>query len=206
MKTKYRFRYLLLIMIYCQASGCGAQEDEQTVAWQPDVRSITTNSILWGPETNHVKIGLNLQYGTDTNGRTLVGFYVSMVNDSNTNGTYLPDRLTIALPPMKSRYQMNLFDDSGNSVSKTKTGQEFSQPFDKNPKRLDMYHGYSIKETVPFQIDIVTFEPIVLENYFAITNAGKYHLVFILNSLIPNGNSVEPLYLPVDADIEIKKP
>ena len=101
---------------------------------------------------------------------------------------------------------MNLFDDNEKAVSKTKIGLKFSQAFDKYPKRTEVNQGYAIKDVIPFQIDVVAFEPIVLENYFEITNAGKYHLKFVMNSLLGDGHSVGPFYLPVEADIEIKKP
>lgn len=205
---KLRQLQCLLVLICCLATGCGAQEDNKIVVWQPDVGIVSTNNILWGTETNHVKVGLNIQYAPDVTNRTLVGFYVVLYNNSNANGNFRPNLLSLGFPPVNSRYKMTLIDDSGNVVAKTKMGNDLDQPFDLHPKRIDIYHGYGVKDFSPFYLDVLTKNPIILENYFVITNAGKYHLKFILNTYtgVDAHRVIQPFYLPVDADIEIKKP
>jgi hypothetical protein len=208
MILKLRQSECLIALISCLATGCDAQEDKKIIAWQPDVRIVSTNNVLWGIETNHIKVGLNIQYASDATNRTLVGFFVVLYNNSDTNGNFRPNLLSLGLPPVNSRYKMTLTDDSGNVVAKTKMGNDFDQPFDLNPKRIDIYHGYAVKDFSPFYMDVLTRDPIVLENYFEITNAGKYHLKFVLNTYtgVDEHRILQPFYLPVDAEIEIENP
>jgi hypothetical protein len=163
---------------------------------------------LWGIETNHVKAGLNIQYAPDETNRTLVGLFVVLYNSSDTNGNFRSNLLSLGLPPENSRYKMTLLDDKGNVIAKTEMGNNLDQPFDLHPKRIDIYHGYAVRDISPFYMDVLTRNPIVLENYFDITNAGKYQFKFVLNTYtgVDDHGVIQPFYLPVDADIEIKKP
>jgi len=195
-----------LLMLTCHfVTGCNAQENSKVTNWQPNVALVSTTNILWGTETNHVKAGLNIQYASDSSNRTLVGFFVVLYNNSDTNGNFSSNRLFLTFPPIRSIYTMTLCDDKMNVVPKTKIGKDFGQPFDTNPKKLDSHYGQRV--LFPFQLDVLPVDPIVLENYFDITNAGKYHLKFVLNTLMrTDAQGTQPFYLPVDADIEIKKP
>lgn len=201
---------LLRISVCWITTACNAQNsaevDTKASTWHPDAAILSKTNIVWGLETNHIKAGLNIQSASDSTGRTLIGFFVVLYNNSDTNGNYEPDLLSLILPPINSRYKMALFDEKGNAVLKTKIGKANDQPFDINPKRLDRDHGYGLRDISPFVVDIMPFDPVVLEDYFAITNAGKYHLKFVLNVLKGTDQYIQPYYLPVDADIDIEKP
>ena len=212
----------LLALVCCLATECSAKditnEDVRMISWQPDPYIISEANTSWGKETNHVKAGLNIQYASDSTGHTLVGFVVVLYYNGNTNGnvtlvlgvtnrSVMADCFSLMLPPLSSRYQMTLFDEKGNIVAKTKTGESLSQRLDTKPSKVDMYHGYVNVCPFPSKLDVLPSDKVVLEDCFDITNAGIYHLKFVLNTLKwtdDQGN--QPFYLPVDANIEIKKP
>jgi hypothetical protein len=208
MKPNSLLRLYLLMLICFVAINNGAQESAGGTTWRPDIFTINETNIVWGVETNHVKAGLAFQYATGPSNRTLVGFFFALYNNSDTNGNISPNTLKLWLPPLNSRYNMTLFDSRNNVIAKTEFGKSLDQPFDATPNldNIDIYHGYVGLGLIPFNMDLKGLDPIVLENCFTITNAGKYHLKFVLNTLRGDDQGIQPLYLPVDANIEIKKP
>ncbi len=206
----------LLLLICCLASGSGAKDDSRIPLWQPDPFIINMTNVIWGIETNHVKAGLAIQYSSRSTNGPIVGFYVVVYNNSDTNGNIAPvfktkngyvkqNILSLGIPPDGYRYTMALFDTNGNAVAKTELGKKL-KPFDSQAK-IDNYHGYGERDILPFTLDVLPFSSIVLEDYFVMTNAGKYHLRFVLNTFTGADKLgiIKPLCLPVNADIEIKK-
>jgi hypothetical protein len=209
LKTTMLLAGLWLVIFQCHAVD----------AWQPDPNTGWDNP-LWGSETNHLKVGLLLQYAPGTN-RTFVGFYRVLNNSSTTNGNSRPDLLQLWLPPFDSRYRMELTDTNGNPVPKTDKGKVLGKPIDQPFKRYrggisegvnfaGGYLGRPLLPNVPEPAD-----SFILEDYFSITNAGKYHLKFEMQVIwITNGwkgsllkSNPPAIWLPpVDAEIEIKNP
>ena len=206
MKLIFSLPPCLFLLICSAITGCDAQTGTTITTWNPDIYILSLTNTVWGAETNHVKAGLNIQYSTDSTGRTLAGFVVAMYWDCDTNGNLRPNVMSLAMAPTNSRYTMALYDERGNAVAKTKFGKEHDQPFNTSPKDLFFYHGYGPVDIFPLQLDVLVSERVVLENYFVITNAGKYHLNFVLNTLKGDEHGIQPWYFPVNTEIEIKKP
>jgi len=177
------------------------------VGWRPDIYSVGETNTVWGIETNHVRAGLNVQYSPASNGNVSVGVVVVLLYNSYTNGNFGPftDHFSLMLPPKASRYKLALLDADGNIVPKTKIGESFDHPFDIAPKRLDKYHGYVNVVLFPYQLDVLPDETFVLQDLFAIPKPGKYHLRFVMNSLVAAGDYVTPFYMRVDLDIDISQ-
>jgi hypothetical protein len=197
----------LLALVYLWAVEYCAGGDSGVTPWQPDPYIINESNVIWGVETNHVKAGLSIQYSSDLTNRTLVGFVVVLYWDSSTNGNSKGDFLSLLLPPINTRYNLSLLDDKGMAVAKTEIGKTFAQVFDANPKTFDVDNGYVAVGMFPSRIDVLPSDRVVLENMFAITNAGQYHLNLVLNTFKwtdDKGN--RPFFLPVQADIEITHP
>jgi hypothetical protein len=190
--------------------------------WQPNGDHDFDKNTLWGSETNHVKAGLLLEYAPDTN-RTLVGFYPVLNNSSATNGNIRPDVLQLWLPPFDSRYRMELIDTNGNAVLKTAKGKVLGKPIDKPFKHyrggisegVNIAGGYRGRPLLPNVLEDVPSDPFVLEDYFNITKAGKYHLTFEMRVMwftsgwegsLGESNLPTVWLPPVNAEIKIEKP
>jgi hypothetical protein len=205
--------------------SCRADETVNVngVIWQD-------KGVFWGTETNHVKAGLHVRYSSNVTNRTLVQIMPVIYNGSASNdiAAYPVGGALLWLPPLPSRYQMELYSSNGIPVPKTWKGKMFGKRMDTNPKPLPILGagryfvepGYlefvaKLDETN----QIVTYDPtvklglpasFVLQDMFRITEPGKYHLAFVVRALKRNGPSIyhdfEPCYLPVSVDIEIEKP
>jgi hypothetical protein len=219
MKTKIQvLKYILLTGFYLLVGGKSEGAENKSLAnWQPDIYAVNKANTIWGSETNHVQVGLNVQYSSGPNGSASVGVVVALFYDSDTNRDFTPfittngtrekDHFSLMLPPKASRYKLVLFDRDGNIVPKTKVGESFDQPFDTNPKKLDKYRGYVNVVLFPLQVDVLPEDKLILQEVFNIPKPGKYHLQFVLNTLVATGDSgIGPFYLPVDVDIEISEP
>jgi hypothetical protein len=199
-KVPILLAYLWIALILCD---CG-------YAWQPEVFYGYDKDTLWGTETNCVKAGLLLQYAPDTN-RTLVGFFPVLNNSCATNCPVGENNLWLWLPPFHSRYRMNLTDAKGMAVPKTEKGGAFGKAIDL-PLRvrtgINVSAGYQGKVLLLNTPNVILSDPFVLEDYFIITNAGKFHLKFEMMVVWPNAsNPTNAIHLPpVDADIEIRIP
>jgi hypothetical protein len=177
------------------------------IAWQPTTDMDWNKDTVWGTETNYLNAGLLLQCAPETN-HTTVGFFPMLYNDCATNGNISPDMLQLWLPPFESCYQMTLVDDKGNSVPKTAKGKALGKPISQPLKirgGINYAAGYRGRILGPKTPDAIP-QPFVLEDYFSITNAGKYHLEFEMQVLKGTKQGPQQYHLPVNVEIEIRKP
>jgi hypothetical protein len=216
LKTGILLASLLIVLFRCHFVD----------AWQPDLSAPNMDPDIntqWGLETNNVKVGLLIQDSSDASNHTMVGFYPVLNNSSATNGNATPGRLNLWLPPFDSRYRMELIDANGNAVPKTAKGKVLGRPIDQPFKHyrggisegVNIAGGYRGRILLPNTRDLIPTDAFVLEDYFAITNAGKYHLKFEMQviwitsgwkSSLLKSNPPAMWLPPVNAEIEIKKP
>ena len=199
----------LLALTLGVAAGCDAHDAEpkntKARTWEPKMSLISKTNIIWGMETNNIKAGLNIQYSSGAAAHTSVAFFVVLFDSNYPDLNFPPDGL-MCFPPVSSRYTMILFDGQSNVVAKTEAAKKNELSFDGHlPRNADIYHGYGARKLTPFGLDVLPFDPVILEDYFNITNAGIYHLKFVLNTYIDN-QGAKPFCLPVEADIIINKP
>lgn len=190
--------------------------------------------VYWGTETNHIKAGLWMRYSTNVTNRTLVQILPVIYNGSASNdiAAYPVGGALLWLPPLPSRYQMDLYSSNGIPVPKTSEGKMFGKKMDVNPKPLPIGGaGRFFRE--PGFLEFVAkldetnqtgtfgptpvisgiprpFEPFILQDLFKIAEPGKYRLEFVVRALKRNGPTIIPYlqacYLPVNVEIEVKKP
>ena len=183
-------------------------------AWQPSIAGIDENfadEIRWGAETNCLKAGLLVQFAPATN-RTLVGFYPVLNNRCQSNCVSgLSDTLPIWLPSFDRCYAMMLTDGDGSVVSKTENGialgKQIDQPF-RVRDGINLAAGYHGRILLLNKPDLILTDSFVLEDYFEITKAGKYHLQVQMTIIWPlKTNLTNIVHLPpVNTEFEIKSP
>lgn len=175
--------------------------------------------IFWGADTNNIKAGLVVDYYssqafqtlTDDSSSIPIRCFPLLCND-NTNNS---DLLLLDLPSVKSRYKMDLTNDQGNAVSKTAEGESLGKAiptfYRPSPNRLTgvtIDTGWRPARYTLFPEQPRNLEPpILLQNYFKITNSGKYHLHFEMTAFqVDPAKGAEAIiyFPPVDAEIDIQ--
>jgi hypothetical protein len=214
--------------------SCSADEpadkpvDVKGVIWQD-------KGVYFGVETNRLKAGLWVRYSTNATDETLVQIMPVIYNDGISNDITIPEiqPVTIVggaflwLPPEASRYQMELYSSNGIAVPKTSKGKMFGRKMDLHPKPVliggagrnfkepgyygNVYQMNATNQITPYDptVGYVHPETFVLQDLFKITEPGKYHLAFEIRGLMRKFSKYQnliPYYLPVNVEIEIKKP
>jgi hypothetical protein len=100
---------------------------------------------------------------------------------------------------------MDLTGPDHEAVPKTVKGAALGAAFRPDPRKVDMYHGYSGRILVPDYADEIP-EPLVLDDYFVITKRGKYQLRFELFCVKKSGGKLAEFHLPVTVEVELKNP
>ncbi|SRR5579885_293522 len=167
---------------------------------------IVQNDIRWGKETNHMAAGLILQYSPDTNRPDVALFAVLRSSFTNNSGDGYSSSLWLL--PVEHRYQMTLRDREGHLIPRTEWGVKCMETFMINMNEIDMYHGYQRCFLKSNHLLIVIPSPLLLRDYFQITNAGKYHLEFEIRAVkkLFVERKIEEYHLPVTVRIEIRNP
>jgi hypothetical protein len=137
--------------------------------------------ILWGKETNGVKVGLYVQYPpTNQSIPTSIICCPYLSNSKTNNGNWGSNRLLLWLPRLENSYQMSLFDEKGESVAKTVRGQELGKPIDQplmvRVGGINFEAGYQAVYLDPNEVSPV--RQFTLQDYFDIKKPGKYRLEF----------------------------
>jgi hypothetical protein len=233
MKTKYyAFIWIQLIAFAVMIQCMGSLKD-----WNLDSDEVKAEAygkysfpqrlkIFWGSETNifwsteihKVKAGLSVQYfsnktfraSSDSNTITIPIRCIPLLMDDSTNDIKLP---VFDLPPVKSRYKMELTDEKGNIVKKTAKGEVLGKitPYTYKPSPdpktgviIDTGWRPARYTLLPQQARSLN-PPFMLQDYFEITNSGTYHLHFELCAFKPISDTNELIQFPsVDAEINIK--
>ena len=182
-----------------------------------------TSTVFWGSDTNGLKAGLSMgyysgqsfQYFTRRSDAIPIRCFLVMDYNGTNFGHGFKDVLILDLP-QKPCYQLDLQDAQGRAVQKTAKGKELSNivpeyyKLSPNPSTgsiVDMGHRPHRQHVPNDGFSSPLTEPFILQDYFAITNAGKYKLNFRLCVFVPRGDSsgTEDLFwLPVvQCDIDI---
>jgi len=163
------------------------------------------NLDAWGAATNGVRAGL--WYRTVTNGAS-IGIIPELKYGDTTNK---PSKsVVLFLPPERSRYKMTLFDEHGMPVLKTKAGKALGVPIEAKLHTINWEHGYVDFDLKRGYAEPTGDGPLLLSNYFQITNSGRYRLELQIGivwyvPLMQRDAVPQFLFLPpVDAEINIK--
>jgi len=210
MNTKNILKTMLPAMALITLLSCRADErvNVNGIIWKD-------KGIYWGAETNHIKAGLWIRYSSNVTNQTLLQLLPVIYNGSASNdiAAYPVGGAFLWLPPLSSRYQMELYSSNGIPVPKTSKGKIFGRTMDENPRpprslnplqatihdsrRPFAEPGYlefvaKLNETnqigtfgpTPVIAGIPQpFEPFILQDVFKIAEPGKYRLAFELRAL-----------------------
>jgi hypothetical protein len=170
--------------------------------------------VYWGVETNGVKAGLyieKLQGLSGLTNRVPIQCHPLLYNSSTNNGNlHRGGMLMFYLPPVESRYRIELTDEQGNMVGKTAKGKAFGKPF---IQPLTLAKGINTGWRRKEQFILLAGEErglpeLKLQDYFKIVDSGKYHLHFEMSVLKPNPNDADQVELicfpPVDVEVQIR--
>ena len=161
---KFLLFALSITMLTRYAIGGGHSE------WESGLQGPET---FWGGETNGVKSALHIETLPSTN--TLIKC-TPILKNSRTNS------LLLYFPPLKNRYIMELKDSNGRPVEKTGMGkalnEALTEPFGLTTG-INQSAGYRrlppMDPNYSSRLDGYEFN---LQDYFVITNSGKYSLTF----------------------------
>jgi len=163
------------------------------------------NPNIWGTETNGVRAGCWFPTGTNASS---IGIIPELEYGITTNGP--ADKILVFLPPESSRYKMALFDEHGKPVSKTKVGESIGKTIQAQPHTINWQHGYVSFGLTRGHLEPTGDGPLLLSNYFQITNSGRYRLELQIGivwfiPLMKRDAVPQFLFLPpVDAEIYIR--
>ena len=84
--------------------------------------------------------------------------------------------MTVFLPPVNGRYRFALFDERGELVPRTKARKAIPHESCLNGTELTMLHGHVLTVVPRGYTEPIENAPLLLRDYFEITNSGKYVL------------------------------
>ncbi len=186
--------------------------------WEVSSLAVGTNDIIWGCETNHIKVGLYISQSPAPSNIDVI--CVPYLNSSMpTNGKADAGHLKVWLPPAKSCCHLKLLDETGTEVPKTEAvkmlGMTISEPLMVRIGGINYRGGYTgrtLISGIPEQLPSIT-----LQKFFDIRKTGTYRLEFGMRIIrLKAGNGHDPtLYTtniplqelpPVNAKIVISNP
>ena len=199
------FKVILITMVTTALSSNVI--GETNAEWEA---SLLGSDTFWGASTNGVKSALNIEALSVAN--PLIRCTPIL---KNTNNGYL----LMYLPPLKSRFIMELKDSNGTAVEKTQMGkalnEALAEPFGLTTG-INTRAGYgrlpSLRPNYSEKLDGYAFN---LQDYFVITNSGTYNLAIQLRViwfLTPWKGSLKTTHVPVvnlpavNARIDVKFP
>lgn len=185
-------------------------------------RGLQSGGQYWGAQTNGVKAGVFFTLVPGSSNQVQCLFVPALENSLRTNGNFAPDRLHLWLPPFDSRYSMELTDEAGKLVRKTKKGEALGMTYiQPRPQRVSTASPTdravlltpnkpevlpeSVSKQSPFEV-----RSLCLQDYFKIRRSGKYHLRFQTSVLFWRTQTPWDLHLvslpPVEAELDLKLP
>lgn len=203
MKQQF-IRFFLIAMVTTTLSSHAIGESNSE--WEASLLGPDT---FWGEATNGVKSALHVEQLSGTN---MLIRCTPILKNTNTN------ILSLNLPPLKSRFIMEFRDNNGKAVTKTQKGKDFKKALT-DPLYLttgiNTPAGYGrLPPLHPNYSEMLDGYDFVLQDYFLITNSGKYNLTFQMKVVwFPSDwkgslktTNVPVINLPaVNAQIEIKQ-
>ena len=181
-------------------------------------------SKFWGAETNHLKAGLAIAYYSkstfpyfsDREDVIPIKCFPLLSFAGMGSDNVASNLLTVDLP-MEPCYQLALTDEQGNHVQSTSKTRAMgkSVPYHnqlaKNPitgSIIDTGHRRN-RDVLLKGFESKQILPLVLQDYFIITNSGTFNLSFKICVFIPDSEYTETEHLvwlpPVNCQIEIKR-
>lgn len=163
----HRFKYVVFLLLVWLETSVPRVAHGSEEWWELE-------PIVWGLETNGLSAGL-LIYTNQTTSRFIPVLRRQVVA---TNWLYL------SLPPKENLLQMDLWDAGNRAVAKTDRGRALGRPL-REPLRvvsgINYHAGYSKCAMPPPEFaQLLTNLAFTLDDYFNITNAGNYHLKFLM--------------------------
>jgi len=212
----------LAIECICFENGAAGLRLNQKAGIELNAPRPDTTRLFWGAETNKVKAGLSVGYYSETAFRYFKGDADSipircfpLLHNENTNTGVLDSNLLVFDMPLSDNgIRLDLIDDNGNPVNKTekckmlgKTAPTFYKPSPDPRTGVTVDTGWR-----PTRCMLLSNQskgigsPLFLDDYFQITNSGKYHLRFGLCAFKSVGAGTNELvHFPVvDAEIEVQ--
>lgn len=160
---------------------------------------------FWGAPSNGLQAGLWYRAVTKV-GSVEVIPELKWGSPSDPPGMFLQ----LYVPPRTNRYRMDLFDEKGNPVAKTRAGQALGRPAKPQRYKVDFQHGYTFCGVGGGLAEPVG-DSLRLSDYFAITRPGHYRLelrVGVVWQLRPGVKPHDPPLFeflpPVHAEFDIK--
>ena len=160
-----------------------------------DAQDSPTTRQYWGVETNGVKAALFFYFAPGSTNQVQVTFVPALNNSLTNNGNFVrPDHLLLWLPPFESRYEMDLTDDAGKPVRKTRKGKAlgksylYTEPKGVTTRRGPTDRGVMLTPNKPEVLlekapnTFFGYMSLSLQDYFRISKPGKYHLSFRLRA------------------------
>ncbi len=170
------------------------------------------SNVFWGNETNGVSMALLIAPLSSSNHIPIHCTPIVKNSRSQTN------HLWVWFPPIESCCQMSLMDEKGNSVPKTAKGKSLGKPITEPMMLKDgpnIKAGYKMRPLAQNKAEMLSDFSFDLQNYFEVTNSGKYRLTYEMRVVLPQstkGNymTLHTTNLPttalpsVIADVEVK--
>jgi hypothetical protein len=207
MKTNYLLFGLLIAAWTISVRNVTADEPANSIVQQ------IPESIYWGAETNGVKAGLYIEILHGLPGLTNhvpIQCHPLLYNNSTNNGNLAPDMLLLYLPAIESRYRLELADENGNAVKKTTKGKALGKPVTQSSSPatgVRINTGWHPGTCILAAKEVRGLPEFMLQDYFKISDSGKYRLHFEMSALKPIPNETEKVDLvhfpPVDVEIQI---
>ena len=163
-----------------------------------DLESVLKNETIWSLETNQIKAGILVQYPSGR--RTNAALYTVIGFNPGTNS--VKQFLGLSLPRLGLRYQYALTDSKGNSIPKTKWGNQFAGVLQSGISRMAFGKKFG-PDGIPLVARMTVFDkPIILSDLFNIPKGGHYRLDVEVRLANMSGKTVQVYYFPVKVDLE----
>ena len=225
--SKMLFHIILFISIArCNLTANGAETIQGYQAAESELNAPRprVTKVFWGKETNGVKAGLSVAYYSPDSfeyfkkepGTIPIRCFPLLMYNNTNSGKLNSDTAVFDLPPLEGRCQLDLADDHGDSVKKTrkcealgKVAPQVYRPSANPLTGITVDTGWR-----PYRYILVTNQardlapPLILQDYFRIANSGKYRLHFELCGFRVSGPGTNELqhFPPVDAEIQVTLP
>ena len=175
-----------------------------------------TSNTFWGAETNGIKAALLIEPIISSNNipiccTPILKFSIQSSNSLHTVNVYFP--------PFESCFGVTLRDDNGNDIPKTDKGKSLgkaiSGPLMVKIGGLNSHAGFRMVPIIQNHSEVLSEFAFNLQDYFFVTNSGKYHLIYEMHVVLPQFDKGSRAWLyteppqtivlpPVAADIETR--
>ena len=160
---------------------------------------VVNGSVFYGTETNGIKLGLWV-----SSNNICTPIIRNSIRRGDSFGTIL-----VWFPPDESCYQMTLKDEKGNEVEKTDKGKKLGKPLTAplhGRTGPNFRAGYKAGGIFLDSLNLINWFPFNPQDYFKITNSGKYTLTYEMKIVWSSENKEAPYHIPVSKASKTKPP